>query len=73
VNLRNHYVQFKIADIYLPDPLIVLNKLHGEDLLGGRVVDVTDSGVQPATFAVVEVEELDQMIIVPIERILDIS
>lgn len=70
VDLRNQYVQFKISDIHIPDPLLVLYKLHGEDLLQGRVIDMSDSGMQRETFAVVEVEGLEQLIIVPVNRIL---
>ena len=73
VDLRNQYVRFKISDIYLPDPLIILNKLHGEDTLEGRVVDISDSGTQSAIFAVVEVPELDQMIIVPVGQVIGLS
>lgn len=73
VNLRDHFVRFKITDIYLPDPLIILNKLHGEDMLEGRVVDISDSATRPERFAVIDVPELDQMIVVPLERVQDAS
>ena len=73
VNLRDHFVRFKITDIYLPDPLIILNKLHGEDILEGRVVDISDSAVRPERFAVIDVPELDQIIVVPLERVQDAS
>jgi hypothetical protein len=72
-DLRNQFVRFKISDIYLPDPLIILNKLHGEDTLEGRVVDISDSGTRPEEFAVIEVPDLDQMIIVPLKRVMDLS
>ncbi len=70
VDLRNLQVQFKKADIYIPDPLFVLYKLHGNDLLCGRVVDITDSGMREGAFAVVRVEEIEQLIVVPVDRIL---
>jgi hypothetical protein len=73
VDLRNQFVRFKISDIYLPDPLIILNKLHGEDTLEGRVVDISDSGTRPEEFAVIEVPDLDQMIIVPLKRVMGLS
>jgi hypothetical protein len=73
VDLRNQYVRFKIADIYLPDPLFILKKLHGDDVLQGRVVDISGSGTRPEQFAVIDVPELDQMIIVPLERVEDAS
>lgn len=73
VDLLNQFVRFKISDIYLPDPLVVLSKLHGEDVLQGRVVDISDGGVRPERFAVIDVPELDHVIIVPLERVEDVS
>lgn len=72
MDLRNHYVRIKISDIYLPDPLIILNQLHGEDFLSGRVIDISESGTETSDFAVVEVEGLDQMIIVPVEKLCEV-
>jgi len=69
VDLKNHIVRIKISDIYLPDPLIILNMLHGEDFLSGRVIDISQSGSEASDFAVIEVKELDQMIIVPVEKL----
>jgi hypothetical protein len=68
--LRNQWVQFKICDVYHPDPTIVLLALHGNDLLTGKVIDLSDSGLQKDTFVVVEVEGLEEPVIVPTERIL---
>lgn len=73
VDFRKQFVRFKISDIYLPDPLVILNKLHGEDVLEGRVVDISESGARPEQFAVIDVPELDQMIIVPLARVEDVS
>lgn len=72
-DLRNQFVRFKISDIYLPDPLVILNKLHGEDVLEGRVVDISGSGTRPEKYAVIDVPELDQMIIVPLKRVEDVA
>jgi hypothetical protein len=47
----------------------VLLDLHGNDLLVGRVVDLSDSGMQKEAFVVVEVEGIAELMIVPIERI----
>jgi hypothetical protein len=38
----------------------------------GKVIDLSDSGAQHGTFAVVRVEGLEQPVIVPVERILGI-
>ena len=68
-DLRNHQVRFKISDIYLPDPLVILNQLHGEDMLEGRVLDISDSGTKPEQYAVIEIPKLDQIIIVPLASV----
>jgi hypothetical protein len=69
--LKDQKVQFKIRDVYHPDPQKVLIDLHGDDLLTGKVIDLSDSGIQKDVFVVVEVEGVEEPLIVPIERILD--
>jgi hypothetical protein len=69
VDLRNQTVNFRICDVYLPDPATVAMNLYGENLLQGRVIDVSDSGEAESAFAIVEVEGIDQPLIVPADRI----
>lgn len=71
MDLRNQWVSFRIGDVYLPDPQQILLELHGNDLLKGRVADLSDHGMQREAFAVVEVEGLKQPVIVPVDRLLD--
>ena len=73
MDLRNQWVRFKICDVYHPDPAQVLSDLHGEDLLTGKVLDLSDSGMQKDAFAVVEVDGIEEPVIVPVERILSVS
>jgi len=70
MDLRDQKVQFQIRDVYHPDPTQVLFDLHGDDLLTGKVVALSDSGMQKDAFVVVEVEGIETLIIVPVERIL---
>jgi len=70
MGLRNQWVQFKIRDVYHPDPTIVLLDLHGSDLLTGKVIDLSDTGMQEDAFVVVEVEGIEQPVIVPVERLM---
>jgi hypothetical protein len=70
MDLRDQRVQFKIRDVYHPDPAQVLLDLHGNDLLTGKVVDLSDSGLQKDVFAVVEVEGIEELLIVLVEHIL---
>jgi hypothetical protein len=72
MDLRDQRVQFKICDVYHPDPTQLLVDLHGEDLLVGKVVDLSDSVMQREAFVVVEVEGIAELMIVPVERILSI-
>lgn len=69
VDLLDQQVRFKVADIHTPHPLAVLYELHGNDLLEGRVVDLSDSGELKEVFAVVEVEQMRQFLIVPVARL----
>jgi hypothetical protein len=69
MDLRNQWVQFKICDVYYPDPAQVLRDLHGGDLVTGKVVDLSDSGMQKEVFAVVEVDGIEEPVIVPVEHI----
>ena len=71
MDFRNQRVRFKIRDVYYPDPTKVLLDLHGEDLLAGMVVDISDSGMQVDAFVVVEVEGIAEPVIVPVGRIVD--
>jgi hypothetical protein len=69
MDIRNQWVRFKICDVYHPEAAQVLSELHGEDLLTGRVIDLSDSGMQKEAFAVVEVDGVEEPVIVPVDRI----
>jgi hypothetical protein len=47
------------------------NPLHGCDVLEGEVLDLSDSGLDPAVYAVIRVERLDRPVVVPVERLFD--
>jgi hypothetical protein len=73
MELRDRRVHFRICDIYHPDPAQVLRDLHGNDLLTGKVVDLSNGGMQEDAFVVIEVDGMEQPVIVPVERILGIA
>lgn len=58
--------------MYYPDAEKVLEELHGDDLLQGRVVELTDNGGEDGAYAVVEVESIPQSIVVRMDRILGV-
>jgi len=72
MELRDRWVHFRIRDIYHPDPAQVLIDLHGNDVLLGKVIDLSDSGMQPEAFVVVEIEGIEPAVILPVERILKV-
>jgi hypothetical protein len=67
--VRNSWVNFRICDAYVPEPLQILMELHGEDLLHGKIIDVSDGSGQDEQFAVVEVERLAQPVVVPMKHV----
>ena len=70
MDFRDQWVRFKICDVYHPDPTQILLDLHSNDLLVGRVVDVSDSGSQKEAFVIVQVEGIAVPIVVPVEHLL---
>ena len=72
LELRNRWVHFRIRDVYIPNPEKLLSDLYGDDLLQGKVVDVTDSGHAGGVFVVVTLEGVEQQVIVPLQRILGV-
>lgn len=72
VELLNRQVQFKVCDIYIPDPQTVMGALYANRTLEGRVLSVTESD-SGAKFAFVEVKELENPVVVSVERIRDVG
>ena len=73
MDLKNHTVNFRICDIFYPDCQQILFQLHGNDVLQGRVVDLSESGLVDGSFVEIHVEGLAEQVIVPLERILGVS
>jgi hypothetical protein len=71
-DIRDRLVNFKIRDVYIPDPREILVELYANDILQGKVLDLTDTGSAKQAFVVVEVEGVGRHVIVPIERILSV-
>jgi hypothetical protein len=67
--LRGRLVKFLIKDIYLPQPFVILEELHGDNELKGRVLEVSDGGKEGASFLVVEVKTLREWCVLPVERV----
>jgi hypothetical protein len=68
VELINCQVRFRIRDIYLPDPQIVMKELYGERVLEGRVLEITENH-SGAKFALVEVSKLHTPVLIGLQYI----
>ena len=68
-NVPNPWVQFRIDDVYVPEPVQILMELHGKELLQGKIIDVSNADSLEEAFAVVEVEGLSQPVVVPMKHI----
>jgi hypothetical protein len=66
VNLRHQIVNFRLQDIFFPDPAEVVLELHGGQQIEGEVIDLSDSGAQKEAFAVIRVERMSQPVLVPV-------
>jgi len=44
-------------------------ELHGKDQLDGKVIDVSDAGIQEEAFVVVEVRGLSRPVVVPVKHV----
>jgi hypothetical protein len=72
VNLKDEWVNFRVRDVYMPEPEQVLQELHGNDILQGRVVAVSDNELHDGCFAVIEVQGAREPLIVPLKGIVSI-
>lgn len=72
MNLKGQWVNFRIRDVYLPEPEQILRELHGDDVLQGRVVALSDNDHNDGCFAVVEVQGAKEPLIVPLKRIVSV-
>jgi len=69
VDLINRVVQFKIRDIYLPEPQEVLFELHSNDLVQGTVIDLSDHEMKEGSFAVIKVEGIEKPVVVSVRQV----
>lgn len=56
-------VQFRVRDVHLPDAAVVLDQLHGNDLLQGRVIEFTERAIDGGLFLVIDVDGLLQPVV----------
>jgi hypothetical protein len=71
-HVPNRWVQFRIDDVYVPEPAQILMELHANDMLRGKIIDVSSSETHGEAFAVVEVESLSQAVVVAMKHLTEI-
>lgn len=71
--LKNQWVCFKLRDIFVPPAQEILERLHADDVLQGRVVGVTEKGEREEVYVVIEVVGLESAVVVPLPRIVRVA
>ena len=69
-SLIGRRARFRLRDIHYPDASVVLDTLHGGDVLQGEVLDLSASGLDAWLYAVVRVDRLEQPVVVPVHRLI---
>lgn len=70
--MKDQWVNFRVRDVYIPDPQQVLTELHGNDVLQGRVVALSDNHTHDGAYAVVEVQGIREPLVVSLKQILSV-
>lgn len=65
-------MNFRVSDIYIPDPQEILKELYENSVLEGKVIDFTDSGKSENAFVVVQAKGINNFLIVPVEKVSEI-
>src|SRR6185437_16459858 len=71
--LMNRFVRFKVSDVTIPGPQVVVTELYGGDILQGKVIDITKGGTQEQAFIVVKVEAMKDFLILPAEKVIGMT
>lgn len=69
--VRDKLVNFRIIDAYHPKPDQLLRELHGEDVLQGIVVDISQGASLETSFAVIQVDGLLSPVIVSLNHLVE--
>jgi hypothetical protein len=68
-DLKNHWVRFKLRDVFVPPAETILEQLHAGDVLQGRVVGTTRRGVEQDIYVVIDVQGLKTAVVVPLAQV----
>ncbi len=70
--MKDQLVNFRVRDVYIPELQDLLTELHGNDILQGRVLTVSDNSQPEEGYAVVVVQGIREPIVVPIRGLLGV-
>ncbi|MFN0172624.1 MAG: hypothetical protein ACKV22_40105 [Bryobacteraceae bacterium] len=70
--MRNRLVNFRITDVYHPEPQELLARIFGQTVLQGEVREVTGQPGDPERYLVVHVRDLPEPVIVALRSILGV-
>lgn len=71
MDIINRTVSFRIRDVFIPDAQQLVMQLHGDDVLHGKAIDLSDCGRD--LYAVVEVEGVAQPVVIAVDRLLAVA
>lgn len=72
MNLKDQWVNFRVRDVYMPEPGQLLRELHGNDILQGRALALSDNEMHDGCFVVIEVQGTREPVIVPLKGIVSV-
>jgi len=72
VDFKNRLVNFRIIDVYHPEPQELLMRFFGKTVLQGEVREVTGQPGGSDTYLLVHVRDLPEPVIVPMHSILGV-
>ena len=72
MDFRNRLVNFRITDVYHPEPSELLMRMFGDTVLQGEVVEITGKPSDPDRYLVIHLRDLPDPVIVPIRSILGV-
>lgn len=71
-DLTNRLVNFRIRDVYYPDFRELMDRLYGDNLLQGTVLDYTAGSPGDSPYVVVQVDGFPEPVVVSTGAILEV-
>jgi hypothetical protein len=72
VDFTNRLVNFRITDVFHPEPQELLVRVFGKTVLQGQVREITGAPGDAERYLVIHVRDLSEPVIVPLRSILGV-